>query len=100
MGHIGQPAINGLGQHSKLIGNVLLISALTAATFLISSFFIILGRYLPRKVKSQKELHRSNGCFRNGNMLKTEPLSLELLVTFSELLPHTAILTHFTEEEM
>lgn len=68
--------------------------------FLLFLFFIILGRYLPWKAKSQKELHRSQGCFRNSNMLKTEHLSLELLVTFSELLPRTAILTHFTVEEM
>lgn len=34
-----QPAINGLGQHSKLIGTVFLISALTAATFFIFLFF-------------------------------------------------------------
>lgn len=55
MGHIGQPAINGLGQHSNLTGSVLLISALTAATFFFFFFFLLclediyLGKLIVRR---------------------------------------------------
>lgn len=53
-GQGGQPAINGLGQHSKLIGTVFLISALTMATFFIYFFLLCLADIYLGKLKVRR----------------------------------------------
>lgn len=54
MGHVRQPAVNGLGQHSNLIGSVLLTPALTVATFFISCFLLYLVDIYLGKLKVRR----------------------------------------------